>query len=106
MAAPLEIIEGWTGDLDFQLKSDGVVVNLSGMTVALILQDSNNAPVSFAGTTVILDAATGKVRFSPNAADLVAAKSPYNARWKVTDGASKIVFFPSGTDDIWTVRPQ
>jgi hypothetical protein len=103
---PLEVIEAWTGDLDFQLKNDNVAVNLTGTTVVLILQDNNGAAVTLAGTTSTFDAVLGKVRLSPNAADLVAAKSPYNARWKVTDGAGKVVFFPSGTDDVWIVRPQ
>jgi hypothetical protein len=99
-------VEGWTVPLDFQLKDDNVAVNLTGMTVALVLQDNNGVVITPAGTTSIFDAVTGKVRFSPAAADLVASKSPYTARWKVTDGAGKVAFFPSGTDDVWIVRPQ
>jgi hypothetical protein len=103
---PIEIVEGWTGDLDFQLKSDNVAVNLTGTTVGLILQDSNGVVITPGGTTSIVDPVLGKVRFSPAVGDLVASKSPYNARWKVTDGVGKVVFFPSGADDVWIVRPQ
>lgn len=101
----LNVVEGWTGDLDFQLLADGNAQNISGNSIALIVQDHSGASVTFAGNISVPDATTGKVRFSPQPADLLAAKSPYNVRWKVTDGAGKVVFFPSGKDDFWTVRP-
>lgn len=102
--ATTDIVEGWTGNLDFQLKSDGAVVNLTGMTVELILTDKDGAAITTAGNITVFDAANGKVRYIPDAADLDDAKSPYTARWKVTDGAGKIVFFPNGVSDVYLVR--
>ena len=103
MAVPPELVEGWTEVVDFQLKSDGVVVNLTGGTVELVLKGNDGLAVDTAGNTAILDAANGKVRYTPDAADLTAAKSPYSARWKVTLSA-KVSFFPSGGADEWIVR--
>lgn len=103
MATPPELVDGWTEVVDFQLKSDGVVVNLTGGTVELILKGNDGIAVDTAGNTSILDAVNGKVRYIPDAADLVATKSPYSARWKVTL-SSRISFFPNGGADEWIVR--
>jgi hypothetical protein len=100
---PLDVVEAWTGPLDFQLKADGVVVNLTGLTVGLVLKDSVGAVVTVGGTLSILDAVNGKVRFTPAATDLVVSKSPYAARIKVTDAGGKDVFFPNAAPDPWTV---
>lgn len=99
-----DIVEGWTGDLDFQLKADGVIVNLTGLTVELVLTDRDGVAVTTTGNITVFDAANGKVRYIPDAADLDDAKSPYRARWKVTDGTGKIVFFPNGVGDVYVVR--
>jgi len=100
----LNVVEGWTGPLDFQLLADGVPLDNSGNAIAVVVQDHQGATVTFTGTVNWLDAVLSKVRFSPQPTDLLAAKSPYNVRWKVTDGANKVVFFPSGKDDFWIVR--
>jgi len=100
----IEVVEGWTGAIDQQLKADGVAVDLTAMTVVLELTGNDDVAVNTAGNVSLLDAATGKVRYFPDAADLLAAKSPYRARYKVTDGASKITYFPSASPDNWIVR--
>lgn len=113
----LHVVEGWTGDLDFQLMkrpapTSAVPVqveappDITGTTVALVVQDHQGGSVTFAGSITVPDPVFAKVRFSPAPGDLLAAKSPYNVRWKVTDAATKVVFFPSGKDDFWIVRPQ
>ncbi len=101
----VELVEAWTGPIDMQLKADGVGPDLTGTTVALILRGNDDALVDTSGdVSIIAPATAGKVRYSPGAADLVAAKSPYRARWKVTDAGSKVVYFPNGTADQWIVR--
>lgn len=101
------LVEGWTGAVDYQLKKDGVALNLTGMTVALVAQDKNRAAVTFTGTVAVVDAATGKVQFNPAAADFDHQKSPYFVRWKVTDAASKVVYFPNSFDaeEWWIGKP-
>lgn len=103
MAANL--ITGWTEDIDYILKADDVVVNLSGMTVAIQAKDQNGNAISMSGSLVIQDAAAGKVRFSPAAGDISRVQSDtYYVRWKVTDGSGKISYFPNAGAEQWTIR--
>jgi len=104
MSAPLNLIEGWTGDLDFTLKADGSAINGTGTTPTLVLRDRNGGTVDMTGKVAWISAAAGTVRYSPAATDLKAQLSPYEARFKVTDASSKDVFFPNGAADVWTVR--
>lgn len=100
----VELVEGWTGDLDFQLKSqnehpDGT---MSGMTVELILINrSTGAEVTIGGTVTVVDQNQWKIRYSPSANDLV--EGTYHGRFKVTDAGSKVAYFPSGEPDLWKI---
>lgn len=106
MAITVDLVEGWTGRLDFTLKSNGVAQNLTGMTVELILKKSDGTPVDTASDVTIVDAAAGKVGYTPDAADLTSAASPLTARWKVIDGGGAVVYYPSRAPDTWRVwRP-
>lgn len=101
MAKLLEIVEGWTGELGpFTLKADGVAVDLTGMTVGLVLKKRAGETVSTLGNTRVDDAPnTGRVYYAPDADDMVNALSPYTVHWQVTDGVGKVVFFPNGAAD-------
>lgn len=99
----LKIAEGSTEDVDFQLLVDGAVQDLTGATIELILNDYNGFVIDTSGDTSLVDGPTGKVRYSPDAADLVSTKSPYSARWKITKGG-KVSFFPSNAPDIWEIQ--
>ena len=92
----VEIVSGWTGVMDFRLKADGAALVLTGMTVALILIKSDGTLIDTAGDTSVLDAADGKVRYSPDVGVLVTAASPIRMRWKVTDSSGRVVYHPSG----------
>jgi hypothetical protein len=104
MDAPLPLVEGWTGPIDMQLTMDGVAGNMTGTTVALVLRDNAGALVTLGGVSSWVDAVLAKARYAPVAADLLMSKSPYTARWKVTDATSKDVFFPNADSDVWIVR--
>lgn len=98
------LVEGWTERIIYQLFADGVAHSLAGGAVVLQLRTRTGAAVTFAGTADILDAATGKVYFDPASTDLVAANSPYLVRWKFTDSASKVSFFPNAENyEYWVV---
>lgn len=74
-------------------------------TVTLVLVSVPlGTTVDTAGNVAWLNPLTGTVRYSPDAGDLVAAGSPYNARWKVVDAGSLAAFFPDGIADRWIVR--
>jgi hypothetical protein len=97
----LELTEGWTAAIDYDLENetDGVWAsfNAATMTPSLTLRDKDGNAVTFTGTVSWAVEATSRIRFSPAATDLLNAKSPYLMHWKVTDGASKDAFYPQGT---------
>lgn len=103
---PLTIVEGTTANLDFALTADGSAVNLTGATVTLVLTDKDGTAISTTGDVSIITAASGTVRYAPDAADLSASVSPLRARFKVTDVGGQIAYYPSGKADIWVITPE
>jgi hypothetical protein len=99
MSKLLDLTEGWTGPLPFTLKADGTAVNLTGMTVTMVLKDNAGNDVTTTGDVVITTAASGLVTYTPDATDLLASGSPYTVRFQVVDGSSQTVFFPNGQPD-------
>lgn len=101
MAKLLEIVEGWTDELGpFTLKADGTAIDLTGLTVELVLKGRDGVAVTTTGNTrVDDDETTGQVYYQPDADDLTNVGSPYTVHWKVTDGAGDVVFFPNGAAD-------
>jgi len=100
----LSVVEGWTERIKYTLTADGATVNLTGMSVTLLLYDVTKTLFSYSGTSGVDTASSGIVYFDPAATDLLDANAPYYARWKVTDGAGKVSFFPNSFAEQWTVR--
>jgi len=98
-----DLVQGWTDPINHVLLIDGVPLDLTGKTVALLVYDKNDVAVAYTGTVSVPDATAGKVRFSPAAADLLAANAPYKIRWRVTS-AGKVAFFPNKQPWQWNVR--
>jgi hypothetical protein len=102
-------VEGQTEPIIHQLLNEGVPVLIQGMDVELVLQKKDGTAVDTASKVENLDDGTepmrGKVSYSPDAADLVNAGSPYYVRWKVTDGDGKIAFWSNGAVDRLVVYP-
>jgi uncharacterized phiE125 gp8 family phage protein len=103
--AELTLVQGHTGVIDETLKADGVPVNLTGMSVALVLQTANGVLVDTSTNVSVPSPVAGLVRYTPDAADLLARETPHVARWKVTDGLGAVIFFPSDAGDVWVVQP-
>jgi len=101
----VEFVEGWTGPLDFQLLNDGVMQDLTTMTVTGQARNRLNALVDLSSDVAILTATEGKVRLTPDATDFDNALSPYELRFKVVDATTAVVFFPSGEAVTLIVRP-
>lgn len=95
MSGNVELVEGWTGPLEFQLLADGAAQNLTGMTVTMLLYKSDGTVIDTTGDITVTDAATGEVTYNPDAADLAATDSPLTFRFKVVDSSSKVVYFPN-----------
>lgn len=119
-----EVREDWTGPLDFSLEADGAALTLTGMTIVLLMWDRTDAPVTILGAvTPDADqvANKGKATYAPHANDLlpvvtdkVVSRSVSDAagsinyferkaRFRITDGAGKVVFNPSREPDIWRI---
>lgn len=101
------ITEGTTTPLRFQLLDDGVPIDLSGMTVTLLLQDRLGNVVSTAGMITVITATSGLVDFTPSSAVFfTVANSPYHARFKLVNSTGGISFVPNALRQRWIVAAQ
>ncbi len=101
----LNIREGWTERIKYALTINaGTILDLTGMTVALVGVDRASAALAFSGAVGIADAAGGVVYFDPAVTDLSASNSPYRLRWKVTDTSGKIAYFPRTEPLTWAIE--
>ena len=105
MGQTLEFAETETAPRDIPVTDGGVAFDLTGATISLILYDSSETIVSNPGTCAAFgDPALGVVRFTPaNASVLLAAKSPYRARIKVTKSGADYLFPNDAHGDRWIV---
>jgi hypothetical protein len=96
-----DIVEGETIERGpFTLEADGTAIDLTGLTVTLVLRDREGSLVSTSGKTrVDDDPTTGRVYWTPGATDVSAAKSPYEMHWSVEDGDGAKAFSPNGRAD-------
>ena len=105
--ATYDIVVGTTNDIKFQLLDNGAPIDLTGITVTLLLEDRTGTTVASPGTVSVTDATNGKVSLTPtNATVFVSANGPYYARWKLVDFTGKIGFVPSSTRDVWQLIGQ
>jgi hypothetical protein len=99
-------VEGETAPRDFILKEDGVVFDLTGLTVTLEVYDKAGVLVDTTGDLTVVTPSAGRVRYTPDATDLVSAKSELKVRFKVSDALGGYGYFPRGERDVWRVwRP-
>ena len=77
---------------------------MAGMSAELILKTADGTTLATTGDISIVDETNWRVRYSPDAADLVAGS--YRGRFKVTDVDGKVVYFPSKVWDQWIVRAE
>lgn len=115
MSSPLlSIVEGWNGALPFTLKADGAPVDLTGLTVKIVLKSADGTLVkdTTAGITITQTSSTGTYGFveyapSSSSGDLfLSASTPYRVRFQVTDALSKSVYFPNDEEDLIEVNPR
>jgi len=107
MATTFELVAGWTAPVDAFLLQDGETpsTSLSGSTIALVLRKTEDGSLlDTSGDVAIQDADAWRVRYSPDASDLVPGK--YKGRFKVTDSGGKIGYYPSAEWDTWIVRSE
>jgi hypothetical protein len=99
-----DIVEGSTNDLNFQLLDNGAPIDLTGITVTLLLENRKGAQVPSPGTVAIVTVDEGKVKLTPtNSNVFVAENGPYYARWKLVDDFNKVSYVPSSNRDVWQI---
>lgn len=106
ITALTEVVEGWTGALPFTLKADGDPVNLTGLTVSIVLRDARGATIldtSSSGSVSVTGATDGEVEYLPSSSHFVARWTPYRLRFRVTD-TSRVVYFPNEDEDVIKVN--
>lgn len=98
------VTAGQTTPLRFQLLEDGIPIDLSGMTVTMLLEDRLGNVVSTAGMVTVVSASTGQVDLTPSTITLFSVTNgPYHARFKLVNSGGGISFVPNGLRDRWTV---
>jgi len=98
------LVEDWTVPLQFTLLINDAIVDLSAYSVPVLhLQKKDGTYVSTAGKVAWVDATIAKVQYSPADGDLLAADSPYTARFALTDSNAKVSFHPNEAADVWLV---
>lgn len=100
----VDIVEGWTGSVDFQLKEDGTAADLGSDTMIAEARDRQRQSVTLTGDLTVVTATDGKVRLNPDTGDFVSSESPYELRFKRTTG-SGIVYYPNEEAVRVNVRP-
>lgn len=108
MSQSTDWTEGQTAPEEFVIKAGTSVssltpVDLSGLTVGLLLKDRTGATVTTTGDVTVITPASGLVKFSPDSTDLLASLSPYTARFQVTYGDASVRYFPQGPAMQWKV---
>ena len=109
MSVLTEIVEGWSGALPFTLNADGTPVDLTGMTVHIVLRSSTGyTPIKDTTAGIVVSTSeTGRVSYAPATSSgnlFLASKTPYSVRFRVTDALTRIVYFPNGDDAILKVN--
>ena len=74
-------------------------VDGTGLTVGLVVYDRNGASVPISGKVSWDTAASGMAKYEPASTDLLAANSPYTARWTVTDSNSDVAYYPNSATE-------
>lgn len=98
------VVQGQTAPIDYQILADGSVYSLVGSTVTIDALKQNGSATTWTGSVSVTDAAQGKVRFSPEAADLVEADHVYHVRFRVVRSDGKVEYFPTGERELWVVQ--
>jgi hypothetical protein len=102
-----DIVAGTTTPLQFQLIEAGAVIDLTSITVTLLLNDRIGNTVFGAGTVTITDAPNGKIQFTPASNSIfTTALGPYYARWVLTTAGGLVGYVPTTIRDVWNIVGQ
>jgi hypothetical protein len=105
----MSLVEGWNGALPFTLKADGTPVDLTGLTVRIVLKNAAGTILKNTSSGVTVTGSTsGQVDYVPSTSSgdlFIAAQTPYRLRFSVTDATPRTVYFPNDEEDLIEVNP-
>ena len=104
----LTIVEGTTKPKQLQLTDDEAAVNAAGLDApALVLTDRDGKDRSVSNVTSWVTAASGIFEVDLGSLALHHSRSPYRARFILTDASSDTAAYPdTETGDEWRVVKQ
>lgn len=106
LPALTDIVEGWTGALPFTLKADGDPVDLTGLTVSIILKDVHGTVIKDSTSGVaVTDTTAGGVAYTPSSSEFLSTNTPYKVRFRAVDLTSGRIYFPNGDEGVIKVHP-
>lgn len=93
----VDVVEGWTSRLDFQLLSDGIKHSLStGDVHSAYLFDKNGDVISTTTASItIVASACGHLGFTASSCMFKAGLAPYTMRFAEKDTNGLWAFFPN-----------
>jgi hypothetical protein len=93
----IEVVEGQTARVLLNLLEDGAAFDATGFTVSdVLLTTADGRHVDTAGKFGWSTQASAIAYYDPATGDFASQHGPYRLRVKVTDGSSKIRFYPGG----------
>lgn len=102
-----DIVAGTTSPLQFQLIEAGSAIDLTTITVTLLLNDRLGNQVFNPGTISITDGPNGKIQLSPSNAQVFNPTfGPYYARWVLTTAGGQVGYVPTTVRDVWNIVGQ
>jgi hypothetical protein len=101
----IHVPEHTTESMTFQLRAAGAAIDLTELTVGLVLRRLDGTLVDTAGKVEVFDPDLGTVQFTPADGDFEPEGMPYESRWSLTDADGRVGFCPNGdTPDYWLVN--
>lgn len=110
MSAPImSIVEGWTGALPFTALADGSPVDLTGLTLKIVLKNASGTLVKYTSSGISVTGSTsGQWEYLPSSSSgdlFLAAETPYRVRLEATDATPRKVYFPNDEEELIEVNP-
>lgn len=93
----LDVVEGWTARLDFQLLSCALPFALTTAdTIAPLVTDRDGTVIATAsGQVTVITGSSGEVGWNPATTNtLQSSAEPYYVRFEVKDNLGKYAYFP------------
>jgi len=104
MGITVDLVYGTTAPQVFQALVNDAANDYTAHTVAMVVRDRYNRPVTVTGTVTWTDVTIGTWQYTPDG-QLTDVLSPYQVRAQITDSVGDVLFTPNHEDtDTWYIR--